>query len=247
MHQFAAEKIAGKRAAILASTAVVVYFARCFFTSSRRQGLSLELRAADLSAAIRISSEFLNRDVCGLHKLVGRLRRGGAGGFGEEAEVGEGFFGDFGLDDAFAGELREGCGDDGLGVDFEVAAEVLAVVGAAEAVGAERAEAASRARGEGVGQGLHVVAGGDDGAGGVAERRDDVGDALLGGGVQAVEALGVEAVAAELVVAGDGPDVGGDVVLFGEDRLGFDGLVEDGAGAEELGLALGRLSEALNL
>ena len=41
-----------------------------------------------------------------------------------------------------AGEAGEGGGDDGGGVDLEVAAEVFAVVGAAEAVGAEGDEAA---------------------------------------------------------------------------------------------------------
>ena len=45
---------------------------------------------------------------------------------------------------------------------------MLAVVGAAEAVGAEGDEARAQPWRERVGQGLHVVAGGDDGASGVA-------------------------------------------------------------------------------
>jgi hypothetical protein len=68
---------------------------------------------------------------------------GGVGSFGVEAEVCEGFFSDLRLDDAVARELGERGGDDGFGVDLEVAAEVLAVVAAAEAVGAERDEAAA--------------------------------------------------------------------------------------------------------
>ena len=47
--------------------------------------------------------------------------------------------------------------------------------------------------------------------------------------MEAVPALGGEGFAANLGVAWDAPDVGGDVILLGEDLLGFEDFVEDGA------------------
>ena len=171
-------------------------------------------------------------------RFLGGSCAGGIRGFDVEAEFGEGGLGLLGLDLAVAREAGECGADDGFGVDLEVAAEVLAVVAAAEAVGAEGGEAALAVElqpgREDIGQGLHVVAGGDDGALGAFEGGFDVGLALGLGGMQAVPALGGDGLAAQLGVAGDAPDIGGDLVLFGENLLRAQDLVEDGAGAEEL-------------
>ncbi len=116
-----------------------------------------------------------------------------------------------------------------------MAAEVLAVVGAAKAVSAQRDQARAEPGGQSVGQNFHVVAGGDDGAFAAGERGVQVGWALGFRGMEAVPALGFEGVAAEFDVAGDRPDVGLNVVLFAKDLLGFQDFVEDRSGAEELG------------
>ena len=88
-------------------------------------------------------------------------------------EVSEGLLGDLRFDCAVASEFGERGGDDGGGVDFKVAAEVLAVVAAAEAIRAERDEAAAEPRREAIWQRLHVIAGGNDGACGIGERFND--------------------------------------------------------------------------
>ena len=66
--------------------------------------------------------------------------------------------------------------------------------------------------------------------------------------MQAVPALDGDRVAAELGVAGDAPDVGGDLVLLGEHLLRAEHLIQDGAGAEELhgGLCRSRRAELVN-
>ena len=88
--------------------------------------------------------------------VVGRLMRepyargsgstqvGGPGvdGVGVEVVAGDGVLDDRGLQRAVGGQRGQHRGDDVAGVDLEVAAQGLAGVAAAEAVGAERDEAA---------------------------------------------------------------------------------------------------------
>ncbi len=59
--------------------------------------------------------------------------------------------------------------------------------------------------------------------------------------MQQIPALGGVAVAVELLIAGDAPDVGSHVVLTGEDLLGLERLVQDGAAAEQVRARLPRL------
>ncbi len=60
--------------------------------------------------------------------------------FGVDPQVCESLLHDLRFQHAFAHQFGERGGDDAFGVDFKVAAQMLAIVGAAEAVGAERDE-----------------------------------------------------------------------------------------------------------
>src|SRR5690606_38229223 len=100
---------------------------------------------------------------------------------------------------------------DVVAVHLEVAAQVGAGVGAAEAVGAEHGVGARNEGADLVGEVAHVVRGRDHRTRGAGlDAFGDVGLARLGLGVQAVPALDVVAVAAEFGEAGAGPDVGSD-------------------------------------
>ncbi len=160
------------------------------------------------------------------------------GFFRVEAELFDGFGHDFAFDFSAEGELVE-CGeDDVFGVHFEEAAKVGAALAAAEAIGAKGSEAmlAREVGGNLFWDDLHVVAGGDDGAFFFVEKLGDVGDAGVFCRVETVPAQGLLAVVAEGFVAGGAPDVGADAVAFSEDFLGFEGTVENGAAAKELGV-----------
>src|SRR5687767_11253846 len=67
------------------------------------------------------------------------------------------------VDLAFLGEGVEGADDDGLRVDFEEAAQVLARVAATEAVRSQGHQSAGDPRGDLVGDGAHVIGHGDKG------------------------------------------------------------------------------------
>ena len=94
-------------------------------------------------------------------------------------------------------------------------------------------------------QRLHVVGGGHDRSRRRVEALADVGDARLGVGVEAVPALDLERVVAQLLERGRAPHVGGDVVALGEQLLGLERLEQDRARGEDLdaAAALRRRSE----
>ena len=139
---------------------------------------------------------------------------------------------------------------DERGVDLEEVAQRRAALAAAEAVGAEQVQRPRQPAVDAAGQHLHVVGGGDEDAR-LARRAPAVTYGTFGrlGRVQHVPALGAEAVAIQLGVAGDAPHVGGDVVLLAEDLLRLEHLAEDRAAAEQLRLQLRLLgcSAALQL
>ena len=85
-----------------------------------------------------------------------------------------------------------------------------------------------------VGHNLHVVGSGDDRPFGSVERRQNVRAFLRLGGMQTVPAFGGQRVATQFVVAGHAPDVGWHAVLFGQDILRAQRLIQDGPAAEKL-------------
>src|SRR5690349_8205238 len=105
-------------------------------------------------------------------------------------------------------------------------AQVLAIVAAAETVGAQRLHTPGEPWRELVGDDLHVIAGGDDRAFGALERLHDVRSPGRFGGVQAVPALDVERLASQLVIAGYAPHVGGDLVFLRQNRLRAQSLIQ---------------------
>src|SRR5579885_1088490 len=84
-----------------------------------------------------------------------------------------------------------------------MAAQVLAIVAASEAVGPERYQTALEPGGELVGDDLHVIAGGDDRASGAFEGLKDVRGLFRLSGMQAVPAFNGERFAAQFAIAGD--------------------------------------------
>ena len=103
---------------------------------------------------------------------------------------------------------------DAARIDFEKIAQRLAAFAAAEAVGAERCKPPRQPLADHVGQRLEIIGGRNEHAGRVAERLGDVRHARLRTGMQQIPAFGLDAVGVEVFVAGDAPDVGGDVVFF---------------------------------
>src|ERR1700735_2077658 len=162
------------------------------------------------------------------------LRSYGVGFFGVDAEVGDGFFDDFFFDFSVEEKLVERGEGDGARVDLKKIAERCAVIAAAEAVGAERRDAAGNPRADHVRQSFQVVGGGDDNARSILQHLSDVRDARLFRGMQAVPAVGLDSVGVERFVAGDAPDVGGDAVFLLQNFLRAKSFVEDCAAAEKL-------------
>ena len=114
-------------------------------------------------------------------------------------------------------QRREHTDDDVAEVDLEEAAQRLASVGAAHAVGAERNERATRQEaGDLLGNDLHEVGDGDDRARRVGEQLSDVGRARLLAGVQAVPALDLERVLAQPLVRRRRPQLDADVEVLGQ-------------------------------
>src|SRR5271155_1369447 len=167
-------------------------------------------------------------------KYINLLRGDGVGLFAVDAEVGDGFFHDFFFDFSVEEKLVERGESDEARVHFKEIAEGFAVVAAAEAVGAERRDAARNPRADHVRKSFQVVGGGDEHAGRIFQHFGDVRDARLFGGVQAVPAVRLDSVGVESFVAGDAPDVGGDAVFLLENFLGAKSFVEDCAAAEKL-------------
>src|SRR3954447_11913523 len=98
-------------------------------------------------------------------------------------------------------------------------AEVFAIVTASEAVGSETGHPAREPWGELVGDDLHEVGGRDDRRLRILQRFQDVWSLRRFRGVQPVPTFHFERVAAELVVAGDAPHIGADLIFFREDLL----------------------------
>src|SRR5690606_41769062 len=114
-------------------------------------------------------------------------------------------------------------------------AQVGAGVRAAEAVGAQHGVGHRHEGADLVGIGAHVVGGGNGRALVAFQQLGNVGLArLLRLRVEAVPALGVEAVAAQLTYAGAGPDVGGDAEVPVQQLGRRHRLAQDRAAAHQL-------------
>ena len=126
-----------------------------------------------------------------------------------------------------------------MAVHLEKLAQLPARVGAAETVGAQREEVVRRQEGaELIGKSLHVIGGRHDRTRAVAEALFDIAQLRFGFGVQHVPALGIKPVAAQLIEAGDAPDVGRDAEVLFEQFGSGNHLAQDGAAAQELHLGL---------
>ena len=121
-----------------------------------------------------------------------------------------------------------------MAVDLEEVAQLPAVVGAAEAVGAQHPVARRHKGADLVGEHPDVVGGGDHRPLPAAEALLDPALARRLGRVQQVPALGVDRVAAELGEAGHAPDVRGHAPIVAQQVGGGDHLAQDGAAAQEL-------------
>ena len=117
-------------------------------------------------------------------------------------------------------------------VDLEEATQVGTRVRTTEPI---RAKHAVGHRDEGadlVGEQAHVIRCGNRRALAAFQQWGDVRLALFGFRVQAVPTFGVEAVAAQFVKAGAGPDVGGDAEVLVQQLGCGNGLTQDGATAQ---------------
>ena len=75
----------------------------------------------------------------------------------------------------------------------------------------------------------------------IAQALPDIGLARLLARMQHVPAIYILGVATQFGIAGDTPDVGGDIVPLLQDLLSLQDLVHDGPAAEEIGLQPGLL------
>ncbi len=134
---------------------------------------------------------------------------------------------------------------DVVAVHLEVATQVGAGVRAAEAVGAEHGVLHRHKGADLVGKWAHVVGGGDGRALAAFQQLGDIRLARrLRLRMQAVPALGVEAVAAQLGEARAAPDIGGHAELTIEQLGGEDRLAQDRARAHQLHAQLALLRSA---
>ena len=131
-------------------------------------------------------------------------------------------------------------------VHLEEPAQLLARVGAAEAIGAEHEIVVCRQESADlIGKDLHVVGRRRHRTGTVLEALLDVTQTRLRLGMQHVPALRIEPLAAQLIETGDAPDVGRDAEILFEELRSGDHLAQDGAAAQELDPGLLRLRFAL--
>src|SRR5258706_3178025 len=137
---------------------------------------------------------------------------------GAEAEVGDGFCDVGGAILLAELEPMEGRRGNVLRIHLEIPPQCLPSVGAAETVRPERQEGLGHPAGDLVGDGLHVVAGGDDRQAS-AEDLGYVGDPRAVRRMLPVPALDLDGVVAQLLAAGDAVDVRRDVELVVEQLL----------------------------
>src|ERR1019366_7134376 len=154
--------------------------------------------------------------------------------FGVYSQFGEGGDRLLGVEFAIARQPGKRGGGDGFRVDLKVAPQVLAVVAAPETVAPQRFHASRQPRRNLVGHHLHIVAGCDDGPVRALQRLEQIRRPLGLVRMQAVPALHTQRVAAQLVVAGGSPYVGGDLVLLRQDPLRAQGFIEDRPAAEQV-------------
>src|SRR5690606_31545100 len=161
---------------------------------------------------------------------------------GVDAEAGDGLGHHLALDLAAVGQGLQRGQHDPVAVHLEEVAQLLAGIAAAEAVGAQHLVLLDRhPLADLLGEQLHVVGGGDHRALAAAQALFDVALPRLLLRVQAVVTLHRQAVAAQLVEAGDAPDVGADLVLLAQDLRRLAHLAQDAAATQQLHAAGGLL------
>src|SRR3984885_5752879 len=166
------------------------------------------------------------------------LRGDGVGLFGVDAEVGDGFLYDFFFDFSVEVKFVERGERDETRVYFEEIAQRRAAFAAAEAVGAQRRDAARNPGADHVRQSFQVVGGRDNHSGRISQRLGDVRDVRRFGGMQTVPAVGLDSVGVERLVACYAPNVSSHAVFLFEDFLSAKSFVEDSAAAEKLSAQL---------
>ena len=115
--------------------------------------------------------------------------------FSIDAQFFEAFHRPLGVKLAIARQPRQGGDGDRFRVDLEMTSQMLAIVAASKAVGAQRHQPAKQPRRQLVGYCFHEVGGGNDGAVGTVERGEDVRPFLRIGGMQPVPTLDGQRVA----------------------------------------------------
>src|SRR5258707_8333922 len=137
---------------------------------------------------------------------------------------------------AIPGQSRERCACNRLRVDLKMPAEVLAIVAAAETIGAQGYQTPAQPRRQLVRHRLYEIRGCDDRSFGfgLIQRRDDIGLFLLLSRMQAVPTLNGQRLTTEFVVAGYAPHVRLHAIFLGQNALRAQGLIQDWATAEQL-------------
>src|SRR5574343_1742510 len=138
------------------------------------------------------------------------------------------------FDLAAVGQRLQGSERDPVTVDLEMVAQLVAGVGAAETVGAQRDVRGLDERTDLLGEQLDVVGGGDDRALGAGQLFLDVRQARRFQRMQQVPAGDILAIAGQFIEARAAPEVGLDAPVVLQQVGGGDHFAEDGAGAEQL-------------
>src|SRR5438270_3560040 len=124
-----------------------------------------------------------------------------------------------GTDFLFARQRAKSCKHDVLGIYFKEVAQSGAAFAAAEAVGAERDELSGHPLTQAFRQHFHVIGGCDKWSRSIFQHLRDIRDLGRFGRMEHVPALAIIGVAIKLLVAGDAPDVGADVVFLFQNLL----------------------------
>src|SRR5271154_4540890 len=106
---------------------------------------------------------------------------------------------------------------------------MLTVIATPKAISAQADKPVEQPGRQLVGHGLHEIGGSDDGALGAVEDGENVWPLFRCGWMEPIPTLDRERVAAQFVVAGNAPDIGGNAKAVGKNFLGAQRLVQNRA------------------
>ena len=152
------------------------------------------------------------------------------------AEVFDGLGDDFAADLALFRQREQGADNCALRVHFEKSAQTGAGVAAAKAVGAKCEQTAGNPRRDLFGHGTDVVRNRDECPLLFRQKVFEIGLLRRLSGMKHVPSLAANGIVAQQFITGGAPNIGADVVTFGQNFLGAQSGIDDRTAAEDVGL-----------